>query len=169
MLHQSFDNFFLHRNQWDCIHKSSVKLCILKGGHSQGLLSPKPLTAIFGWKINQLSVTAQQTKLPWQLMLGFICNPHTQFNLGGKSHPTLPLQVLLQAPDSDHPHTMQWPATPCSYQSQPTSTQVMQVWADINRALNLKLEYGWSEPGIFAHFPRERQSCQLFVLLWGMW
>lgn len=98
-------------------------------------------------------------------MLGFVSNPQAPFDLGGKSHPTLPLQVLLQAPGSDHPHTVHWPVTPCSYQSQPTSTQVMQVWADTNRALNLKLEYGWSEPRIFPQFPRERQCCQLFVLL----
>jgi len=113
-------------------------------------------------------------------MLGFICNSHTQFDPGAKSHPTLPLQVLLQvpgslplqvllqAPGSDHPQIMQWPATSRSYQSQSTSSQVVQVWADINRALNLKLEYGWSEPGIFPQLARERQCCQLFVLLRGM-
>lgn len=117
MPRQSFDNFFLHRNQWDCIHRSSVKLCILKGGHPQGLLSPQPLTAIFWGRINQLSITPQQTKLPCQLTLGFVCNPHTQFVPGSNSHPTLPLQVLLQAPGSDHPHATQWLLTLTIYTS----------------------------------------------------
>lgn len=159
----SFDTFFSHRNQWNCVHRSSVKLCILKGRHPQELLSRKPLTAIFWWTINQLSITPPQTKLQltWAL---FAILTHS-LTWGVKSHPAFPCASSLQAPSSDHPHAVQRPGTPCSHQSQPTSTRVMQPWADVNRALNLKLEHGWSKPGIFPVSPRKAMLPALCFLV----
>lgn len=113
----------------------------------QALLSPKPLTAIFWW-ITWLSATPPQSKL--QLTWALSATLTHSLSWGVKAtllslckSELLALAIPIQC------------SAPGSHQSQPTSTGAMPPWADVNRALNLKLEHGCSKPGIFPVSPRK--------------
>lgn len=125
-----------------------MKLCILKG-------SPTSTTFTQATDCNLLMdylAVSHPTTEQTAAHLGSVCNPHPQFELGGKSHPAFPVQGLSELLALAIPIQC---SAPGSHQSQPTSTGAMPPWADVNRALNLKLEHGCSKPGIFPVSPRK--------------